>query len=371
MKKRESVIVHIGKYYPPYLGGIENNTRQIAEATSKIGKSYVICMRSKPGKTNVRIKKNVVIIEVGILAYVSRQGISYSILPLLRRLKPDCLHFHSPNPLFAFYLEQYLKINPNIPVIVSHHGDLLRPYFVAKLANYAYLKILRKSKAIITYTKYAANISNEIKPFLDKLHVIPHGFDVSDRLNENRALRDVSVLNVGYLGRLEYWKGVQVLIKSISEMQDVELFIAGKGSYEKNLKELVGELSSLNKVQFMGELKHEDKSIFFDLIDVLVLPSLNNNESFGQVLVEAQLSGIPVIASDLPTGIQSIIQNSVTGVLFPPGDSYSLAGEIERMKVSSYRDFLSSNAYLHAYNSFSVDVVLDMLYELYARVLDY
>jgi glycosyltransferase involved in cell wall biosynthesis len=59
----------------------------------------------------------------------------------------------------------------------------------------------------------------------------------------------------------------------------------------------------------------------------LILPSINNNEAFGMVLLEALSSGTPVIASDLP-GVRNVFTNGLEGYYTAPGNVNDLAEKI-------------------------------------------
>ena len=57
---------------------------------------------------------------------------------------------------------------------------------------------------------------------------------------------------------------------------------------------------------------------FYNLADILVLPSIDKSEAFGIVALEAMSSGTPVVASDLP-GVRSVVDKLKTGLLVKPG----------------------------------------------------
>ena len=62
--------------------------------------------------------------------------------------------------------------------------------------------------------------------------------------------------------------------------------------------------------------------------DLLVLPSINNNEAFGIVLIEALACGVPVVASDLP-GVRHVFNDQKEGLLFKTGDINDLKSKLE------------------------------------------
>jgi len=78
---------------------------------------------------------------------------------------------------------------------------------------------------------------------------------------------------------------------------------------------------------FLGELKEEEMGPFYSLIDVLVLPSINSTEAFGMVQVEAMMTGVPVVASNL-AGVRIPIQKTGMGLIVPIKNSKKLAEAI-------------------------------------------
>ncbi len=63
----------------------------------------------------------------------------------------------------------------------------------------------------------------------------------------------------------------------------------------------------------------------------LVLPSLDASETFGLVQLEAMAAGVPVIASDLPTGVREVADPGRSHLLVPPGDVGALAAALRTL----------------------------------------
>jgi len=98
-----------------------------------------------------------------------------------------------------------------------------------------------------------------------------------------------------FVGRLEKLKGVQTLIPTFRSYDRAELWIAGSGSYESELRRLAG---NSNRVRFLGKLTEvELQSIYRDALAVIV-PSLCY-ETFGQVVVEAFSQHTPALVRNL------------------------------------------------------------------------
>lgn len=131
-------------------------------------------------------------------------------------------------------------------------------------------------------------------------------------------------LRVGYSGRLETYKGVDVLLRAIARLEDVELRVAGDGPQRDALGELANSLGIADRVHLLGHLGADLPTFYRDL-DVLVVPSLPTLgwlEQFGRVVVEAMASGVPVIASH-SGALPDVVGGA--GVLVPPADPLALA----------------------------------------------
>jgi glycosyltransferase involved in cell wall biosynthesis len=117
---------------------------------------------------------------------------------------------------------------------------------------------------------------------------------------------------IGYMGRLQYFKGVHVLIDAFKQIKvaNVELWIAGSGPYENRLRE---QAQDIGNIKFLGSVSNLDE--FYEGVDLIVVPSIR--EPFGIVIIEAGFYRKPVIASFVD-GIPEIIADEETGVLLKP-----------------------------------------------------
>lgn len=134
-------------------------------------------------------------------------------------------------------------------------------------------------------------------------------------------------LMVGYSGRLESYKGVDVLLRALALYPDAELRIAGDGPQREILGDLARTLGIVDRVQFLGHLGADLPAFYRDL-DVLVVPSLPTVgwlEQFGRVVVEAMASGVPVVASR-SGALPAVIGEA--GILVEPGDAERIAGAL-------------------------------------------
>ncbi len=120
----------------------------------------------------------------------------------------------------------------------------------------------------------------------------------------------------------------------------------------------------------MGNLDDRNKIRQMGLMDVLALPSNDTTEAFGLVQVEAQLMGLPVIASCLPTGVTDVTLNEITGLLVPPNDAGALARAFERLfRDRGFAHRLGVAGRDRALRYFTMDVFEDRFSKLISAVL--
>jgi glycosyltransferase involved in cell wall biosynthesis len=137
---------------------------------------------------------------------------------------------------------------------------------------------------------------------------------------------------VGLFGRLAPWKGQHVLIEALTGLPGAQALIVGdalfgEDAYREQLKDQARRADLGDRVTLAGF--RSDIAALMQLCDVVVHTS-TAPEPFGRVIVEAMLSGKPVIASD-SGGAAEIIEHGHSGVLIPPGDPVSLAGWISHL----------------------------------------
>jgi len=160
---------------------------------------------------------------------------------------------------------------------------------------------------------------------------IPLGVDVRTFEPADRTPPVDGVKTIGYVGRLESHKGVDVLLRTVVGHDDWRVELTGDGPQRAELEALAGDLGIADRVRFLGFASGEELAERYRSLDILAVPSLprpNWLEQFCRVAVEAMASGVPVVASD-SGAIPDVVGDA--GVLVPPGDPAALAAAIERV----------------------------------------
>jgi glycosyltransferase involved in cell wall biosynthesis len=239
---------------------------------------------------------------------------------------------------------------PKLAFIHQLAGEILfeeLPWFQAGFWSFMEPRVLRLYRNLPIIT-----VSQSTKESLIQIGIPGSNiYEISEGLDHN-----VYVLggekspfpHVIYVGRIKRFKGVHHLIKAMKRVVDklpnAKLSVVGRGdlNYEVELRQLVKSLKLVNKVVFHGYVQEKEKIRLMQEAHILVIPS--QREGFGLVVLEANATGTPAIATDV-LGLRNAVVKNETGLLVPYGNIEALAEAIETILTdSSLRERLSRNA---------------------------
>ena len=228
----------------------------------------------------------------------------------------------------------FFKIK-NIPIFsIFHHYVPVES--IQEYITIPFYRLLEKWQ--YNKLKYVVTISNSSKKALIKhfgleaknIEVIPHGingekFNPSNRVKEIRNKYGNKILL--FTGLMVPRKRVPILLKAITyvikEVPDCHLILTGDGPLLKEYKNLAISLGIQDYTSFLGFVDDKELLRFYASSDSYVFPS--ELEGFGQVILEAMASGIPVICANKPP-MSEIIENG--GLTFKINNSKDLSAKI-------------------------------------------
>lgn len=186
------------------------------------------------------------------------------------------------------------------------------------------------------------------------------------------GLPETNVFRIGYIGRLSEGKGFHDLLDAFIRLRDkglyAELLVAGNfvdAAYQARITEAVTRHNLGHTVRFLGY--QDDLSPLYEVLDLLAVPS--RNEPFGRVVIEAMANGVPCIGSD-SGGIPEIIDQGMTGLLYPTGDAAALATMIEELMSAFWKlETIRQNARRMVHERFNIETQVRMLDECYQSVI--
>ena len=145
--------------------------------------------------------------------------------------------------------------------------------------------------------------------------------------------------NVVYLGRLERYKNVDLLLRALARVAarvpEVALQIVGEGSDRARLQDVAAECGVAQRTRFTGFVGDAERDALLAGARVCVCPS--SKEGWGLTVIEANAVGTPNVTSDAP-GLRDSVRHGETGFLVAEGDE---AGFAERIAALLLDDGLS------------------------------
>jgi glycosyltransferase involved in cell wall biosynthesis len=208
--------------------------------------------------------------------------------------------------------------------------------------------INKKPDIVIGASKYILEIHDRYGFFKEsKKNFLPNGIELKENVFKKENKEKIFL----YVGQLVKHKGIEILIKAISEIKNknFKLFIIGEGdpSYKDYLKNLAKEDK---RIYFCGKLTPEELFKYYQKANLLIIPSIWP-EPFGNVVLEAFSYGVPVVGSNTG-GISELIKPNYNGFLFEPNDISALRNILltlledkEKLKTLSFNAFKSAKAY--------------------------
>jgi glycosyltransferase involved in cell wall biosynthesis len=154
------------------------------------------------------------------------------------------------------------------------------------------------------------------------LEVVPNGVDLSSHPDASGSVSGAvrSVVEgppfLLFLGRVNWKKGLDRLIRALGNVPGVGLAIAGNDEegYSPRLRVLAGECGVSDRVSFLGAVNGREKAMLLKAALALVLPS--HFENFGNVVLEAMAMRCPVVVTP-EVGAASIVRETKAGVVVP------------------------------------------------------
>lgn len=293
------------------------------------------------------------------LHVLPRRGVKlaslFDLLPLVRRLRPQVVHFHSAMPHGEVIAGLRLLRAAPLLVVTPHSS---RP-FAKRRARIG----LRAADLVIAPSQWAA--SHAIGAGARHVMVSHAGIDAGGE--PDFEARESVVLA---LGRLADTKGFDVLLAAFEACATArpgwQLWIAGEGAARSALEAQARALSCADRVHFLGWIDGEAKADALARAAIGALPS--RRESFGGALLEMQARGLACVASDAGA-LPELAANGRAARIVPVGDTQALAAALAAlMDDAPSRRALAATGRTNAFD-FSWEAYAARLEALYRTAL--
>ncbi|MFZ6022631.1 MAG: glycosyltransferase [Patescibacteria group bacterium] len=336
-------IVHFTDTYHPLINGVTMAVEQYTEKASQnnnvlvFAPSYsVFSKETKQGRVTKKYVRSIPFpIYPGVHAALPNLIGMYR---MLKKFKPDIIHIHSPfvlgilGVIFSQILgvkligtyhtlfsmgSMYLSPKRLLPGAKLDSATESEHTVLAQIAWKLQLIFFNICDSVIAPTKIIATTLKK-QGIKSPVVVLPSGVS----LEQYPVKTDFTPTNkLIHLGRLGYEKATDTLLRALSivqkELPKLELIIVGDGPAKDYLKKLTKELNLQKKVIFVGMVPNKETPRHYRSCDAFITAS--PFETQGLVLIEAMLSGLPVIAASVNAPID-LIAPGKNGFLFQEGD---------------------------------------------------
>lgn len=334
------------------VGGTEIQTLHLLRALTGAGYSVTVCCYYEYDVTMVAQFEEAGA-KVFLMKYERTEGLWHlakGLLKIFKERKPDVVHvqYIAPGlvPIFAARLAGIKTIFATVHQPGSPYGLkaklLLRT--AARVCTAFFCNSLAVEKSWFGDSKIfdPADMKAKRKHFtiynavdVDKIRQITSKCD-KEQMREKLQITGKKV--IGFVGRLRHEKGLDILLDALQHVikvhPDTLLLVIGKGPDRESLKLIADSLKLQKHIIWLGQKSPEEVYQLYSIMDVVAVPSLF--EGFGLVAAEAMAAGLPVVATKVE-GLTEVIEDGVTGILVPPGNSQALAKAITELLVNQDR----------------------------------
>lgn len=259
---------------------------------------------------------------------------SFNLFPILKSFEPDII-INLNNSIIALFCK-YFRRRCGVPFL--HVAQAGGTYLELKSA-------FTMPDAFVALTPAAQEYIEKRVPHLQVV-VIPNGVDINlfspqgpktsvsrlKELSENAGLK----LDRPFIlstSRLVREKRLDLLIKAVSQLDKGTLILVGRGEARQRLINL-GRKILKNRIILIDTLSQEELSKLYRSGDVFSLPS--RNEAFGNVIIEAMASGLPVVATN-DKGFEWML-GARGGILVDVTDTPAYARALKRAYEEDFGD---------------------------------
>lgn len=337
-------VLHVGKFYPPYRGGMEVFLADLIQEQRRQGIDAHALVHGDALPDDPEWVRRVPV-HFNLVYAPMALGFRRALGSAIDRLKPDVLHLHMPNnsALWALTLPAARKV----PWVVHWHSDVVVSNIKWSIAL-AYLlyrpfeqALLERAQQVFATSPPYLQASAALRRWRDKCEVVPLGIDLRTQpvdapLPEPLQWRPGTQLRLLSIGRLTYYKGFETLIRAVTTLPGVELLIAGDGELRDTLQALIASVTPPGHppaTRLLGAVDDAQKHALLAQCDLFCLASRERTEAFGIVLLEAMQHARPCLVTDLPgSGMPWVVSHAHCGLHVPFEDVDAWRSSIARLQ---------------------------------------
>ena len=340
-------ICFLTQNFLPAIGGLETQTYEVSKRLVIKGHEIHLITKMHDGLKDYEVIDGIQIhrVQRGSLKVISTLKYYRDVHSKILEIRPDIVHEQGIGG-------SGLKIK--FPLVVFGRGiDIYggSPLF----KRFILIPSLRKADVVLAQTEHMKSYMKKVSG-RSEIKVIPNGIDTNFKFRNVRkelgfSDNDFVICNAG---RLIPSKKVDELIELVNSLDGVKLLVVGDGPEMNRLKKIAGK-----NVVFLGKKSHTETLNIMHSSDIYVTMT-RHTEGFPNVLLEAMLSGLPIVAPN-HLAIPEIIDEGVNGFVVDK----DFRSAILRLKDDDKLRRKISNENLKKVKEYSFDKIVDELLGVY------
>lgn len=330
-------VLHAFKVFPPDVrGGIPEVIASLARGMAPRHQSSVLVARHL-GLGRSYIWNGIKVQSTSSLGTILSTPIAPIFPSALARLSrsADLVALHQPFPLND--LGAAIGIPRLKPLVLHWHSEILGRESLVRLLGPLLRRTVEVADKIIISDPVLLAASPLLHNQSHKCAVIPYGIDASywstldsAQLQRSNELRQKYPRLVVTTGRLVPYKGFSVLIDAVRQV-DATVAIIGGGPLRGELEDLARRLGVTCNILLPGSLPRGDLKVMLHAAQAYVMSSVSSAETFSIAQLEAMAVGLPVVNTNLPTGVPHVARHGIEGLTVLPNDPHQLAQAINQL----------------------------------------
>ncbi|MGJ1514904.1 glycosyltransferase [Sphingobacterium siyangense] len=368
-------VLHTVKHAYPSTGGMESVVKDIVEGIHAVDANLDFTVYSNSYTNNIYFRKflhnDIKYVKERTFGHFKSQPLTVYYSQLAKLIdEHDIIHHHYPFPNMEVNLVNRLTRLNEKKLVITWHANIGQSRWksLERIYNPMVRKLLDRADSIVVTSPQLLENSTILPPYHDKIEVIPLSYNERFHSGKQKArsLTSGRPFQILFVGRLRAYKGVNVLLQAIKDL-NVTLSIVGNGEYGNELRLLVNELNITSKVDFYDDLNDSQVEEMYRNSDLFILPSVNEAEAFGVVQLEAMATGLPVINTNLKSGVPFVSLHNSTGLTVEPKNVLELKNAIELIMNNGELYHLFSRNALERVKEFTREKLVNSYLNLYKR----
>lgn len=357
-------ILYISHSHPP-----DKQPMESIGGMQKVSVQMLTTLKSRPDVEVRTILQKTSWKGIGLKTFFFLVSLLWRIPSEVKNFKPDVVLFSSMVTAGAI---PFLPVKPSVPCVTINHGqDVTLPFSIYQHYLPTVFNHLQGVISVSSATRQAC-INRGMDPDIGV--TLPNGFlnNVAEKSAEDKIAAQKKIeqkfsvdLSNSFLlltvGRQVKRKGHQWFIENVLDRieSNVVLLLVGEGPESEAIKHSLEGSQNSNKVILAGRQPDEILEAAYVAADLFVMPNIpveGDMEGFGIVLLEANSSGVPAIASNLE-GIKDVIEQGVNGYRVQPENADEFALKIDEVLIHELPE-LSKSSKKFVLEKFNWDYVI-------------